>query len=66
MAPSYIHRVVGEGGVAQSADYCSKQNSGSGRVVSLHPSLLVQGDMGKGENHSISHVYVSGEADLQP
>ena len=68
MTPSYILRVVGEGGAArrlsadysgqqESADYRSKQNSGSGRAASLQPSPLVQADMGMGEPHSLLAMY---------
>ena len=57
MTPLYILRVVGEGCVArrpsadnsgkqESADYCSKKNSGNGRAVSLQRSLSIQTDMG--------------------
>ena len=70
MTPSYILQVVGEGGVAhrpwadnsdkqESVDYSSKQNSRSGRAISLQPSLLLQGDMGMGEPHSLLAQYVS-------
>ena len=69
MTLSYIFRVVGEGGVArrpttdysgkqESPDYSSKQNSGSGRTVSLQPSLLVQADMGMRKPHSLLAIYV--------
>ena len=44
-----------------SADYSSKQNSGSGRAVSLQPSLLVQADMGMRKPHSLLTMYVSAE-----
>ena len=44
-----------------SADYSSKQNSGSGRAISLQPSLLVQGDMGMRKPHSLIAMYASAE-----
>ena len=67
---TYIRRIVGEGGAAcqppddysgkqESADYSSKQNSGSGRAVSLQPSLFLQGDMGMEEPHFVLAIYVS-------
>ena len=56
MTPSYILRVVWEGGAARrpSADYSSKQKSAVERkAVSLQPSLLVQADMGMRKTHSL-------------
>ena len=72
MTPSNIFRIVWEGGAArrpwadyrdkqESADYSSKQNSGSGRAVSLQSSLLVQADMGMREPHSLLAMYASAE-----
>ena len=63
MTLSYIHRVMGKGGVTHwlSADYSSKQNSRGGRAVSLQPSLLVQGDMGMRKPHSLLAMYESAE-----
>ena len=72
MTSSYILQVVGEGGAAcwpsadysgkqESADNSSKQNSGSGRAVSLQPSPLVQDDMGMREPHSLLAMYGSAE-----
>ena len=46
-------------GEQESADYSSKQNSRSGRAVSLQPSLLVQTDMGMRKPHSLLAMYAS-------
>ena len=62
----------GEGGVArrtaddydskqESADDSSKQNNGKRGRLSLPPSLLLQGDMGMEEPHSLLAMYVSAE-----
>ena len=59
MTPSYILWVMGEGGAARwpAADYSSKQNNRMRGHLSLHPSLFLQGDMGRGEPHSLLAVY---------
>ena len=56
---------MGEGGAVHwpSADNSSKQNCGSGRAVSLRPSLLVQADMGMRKPHSLLAMYASAERD---
>ena len=70
MIPSLIHRVVGEEGASrqpatdhnckqESADYDSKQNSGSGKTISLQPSQLVQADIGMRKPHSLLAMYAS-------
>ena len=46
-------------GKPESADYISKQNSGSGRAVSFQPSLLVQADLGMRKPHCLLAMYVS-------
>ena len=58
MTPSYIRRVMGKGGTTRwpLADY-----SGSGKAVSLQPSLLAQGDMVMREPHSLLTIYASAE-----
>ena len=65
MTPSYIRRVMGKEGTTHwpSADYSSNQNSGSGKAVSLQPSLLAQGDMGMRKPHSLLAMYSSAERD---
>ena len=56
MTPSYIHRVMRKGGTTRwpSADYDCNQSSGSGKAVSLQPSLLMQGDMSMRKHLSLS------------
>ena len=46
-------------GKQESADYSNKQNSGSGRAVSLQPSLLAQADTGMRKPHSLLAMYAS-------
>ena len=63
MTPSYIRRVIGKGGATRwlLADYSSKQNSRSGKAVSLQPSLLVQADIGMRKPNSLLAMYASVE-----
>ena len=61
MTPSYIRWVVGNGAVIlwQSLDYSSKSYGivEVGEAVSLPHSLLLHGDMGRGEPHSLLDTY---------
>ena len=54
---------MGKGGATRwsSADYISKQNSGSGTAISLQPSLLEQADIGMRKLHSLFAMYASVE-----
>ena len=59
-----IHsRIIGKGAATRCplADYSSNQNSGSGRAVSLQPSLLAQADMGMRKPYSLLAMYASAE-----
>ena len=50
---------MGEG--VTVGDYSNKHNNGKRGRFSLHPSLLIQGDMGMGRPHSLLNVYASAE-----
>ena len=58
-----LSRVMVKGGATRwpSADYSSRQNSGSGKAVSLRPSQLAQGDVAMENKHSLLAIYASAE-----